>query len=126
MKRTVRNWFQIRKEEFKPIRELRNKIKGKLDELAKRELHQREDDFFKNKLELGRKKAEEEMARPQAVKLQKYTIIPFKGDCKDWLRFWNRYVVEVDSLKISKMSKFNSPRVMCDDVMLFLVTSNET
>ena len=41
------------------------------------------------------------------VKLQKYTITPFKGDCKDWVRFWKRFVVEVDGSKISEISKFN-------------------
>ena len=67
--------------------------------------------MFKKKLELEmeltKKKAEEEMAKPQAVKLQKYTITPFKGDCKDWLRFWNQFVVEEDGSKISEISKFN-------------------
>ena len=66
----VRNWSQIRKEELRPIREFWSKLKGKLDEFAKRELHQREEDLFKEKLELEmvltKKKAEEEMARPQA------------------------------------------------------------
>ena len=32
----VRNWFQIRKEELNPIRELKSKLKGKLDKLAKK------------------------------------------------------------------------------------------
>ena len=32
----VRNWSQIRKEELNPIRELRSKLKGKLDKLAKK------------------------------------------------------------------------------------------
>ena len=47
------------------------------------------------------------MSKPQAVKLQKYSITPFKGDYKDWLRFWNQFVVEVDNSKISEISKFN-------------------
>ena len=58
--------------------------------MEKRELHKREEDWFKKKLELEmeleKKNAEQEMAKPQAVKLQKYTIIPFQGDCKDWLQ----------------------------------------
>ena len=58
-------------------------------------------------MEVEKKKAEQEMAKPPAVKLQKYTITPFQGDCKDWLRFWNQFVVEVDSSKISEISKFN-------------------
>ena len=32
-----------------------------------------------------------EMSKPQAVKLQKYSITPFKGDDKEWLR--NQFVV---------------------------------
>ena len=46
-------------------------------------------------------------ARPQTVKLQKYTITPFTGDYKDWLRFWNQFSVEVDASGISEISKFN-------------------
>ena len=33
--------------------------------------------------------------KPQSVKLQKYTITPFKADYKDWIRFWNQFSVEV-------------------------------
>ena len=44
---------------------------------------------------------------PQTVKLQKYTIAPFSGDFKDWVRFWNQFSVEVDRSTISKISKFN-------------------
>ena len=47
------------------------------------------------------------MAKPQAVKLQMYTISPFKGHCKDWLQFWNQFVVEVDNSNISETSKLN-------------------
>ena len=43
----------------------------------------------------------------QSVKLQKYTITPFSGDYKDWLRFWNQFTVEVDGSSISEISKFN-------------------
>ncbi|XP_002734893.1 uncharacterized protein LOC100366659 [Saccoglossus kowalevskii] len=43
----------------------------------------------------------------QAVKLQKYTITPFSGDYKDWLRFWNQFTVEVDGSNIAEVSKFN-------------------
>jgi len=74
-------------------------------------LQRQEEDWFEKKLELEmeleKKKVEQEMAKPQAVKLQKYTITPFYGDCKYWLRFWNQFVVEVGSSKISEMSKFN-------------------
>lgn len=40
----------------------------------------------------------------QSVKLQKYTITPFSGDYKDWLRFWNQFTVEVDGSSISNIS----------------------
>ena len=43
----------------------------------------------------------------QSVKLQKYTITPFTGDYKDWLRFWNQFTVEVDGSSIAEISKFN-------------------
>ena len=43
----------------------------------------------------------------QSVRLQKYTITPFSGDYKDWLRFWNQFTVEVDGSAISEISKFN-------------------
>ena len=45
--------------------------------------------------------------KPQSVKLQKYTVTSFKGDCKDWIRFWDQLLVEVDGSAISKIIKFN-------------------
>ena len=45
-----------------------------------------------------------EMSKPQALKLQKYSITPFKGDYKEWLRFWNQFVVDVGNSKISNIS----------------------
>ncbi|XP_078361896.1 uncharacterized protein LOC144646227 [Oculina patagonica] len=107
----VKGWSQARKVDFVPIHELRSRLANELSELEKRELHKREEDWFAKKveleMELEKKKVEQAMAKPQAVKLQKYTITPFHGDCKDWLRFWNQFVVEVDSSKISEISKFN-------------------
>jgi len=41
------------------------------------------------------------------VKLQKYKITPFRGDQKDWLRFWNQFSVELDGSNIAEVSKFN-------------------
>ena len=40
-------------------------------------------------------------ARPQSAKLEKYMIMSFKGDYKDWICFWNQYSVEVDGSAIS-------------------------
>eukprot|EP00794_Sanderia_malayensis_P001893 gene1893-2148_t len=42
-----------------------------------------------------------------AVKLQKYTITPFRGEYMDWLRFWTQFTVEVDNSNIAEISKFN-------------------
>ena len=58
-------------------------------------------------MENTNRKIMEEPMKPQAVKLQKYTITPFSGDYKDWLRFWNQFTVEVDASKISEISKLN-------------------
>ena len=52
-------------------------------------------------------KAGKNTTAPQSGKLQKYTITPFSGDYKDWLRFWNQFTVEVDGAAISEISKFN-------------------
>ena len=42
-----------------------------------------------------------------SFKLQMYTITPFRGDYKDWLRFWNQFDIEVDNAGIAEISKFN-------------------
>ena len=48
------------------------------------------------------------LAKPQAVKLQRYTTItPFEGDYKVWFRFWNQFSVEVDGSRMAEISKFN-------------------
>ena len=48
------------------------------------------------------------LAKPQAVKLQRYTTItPFEGDYKVWFRFWNQFSVEVDGSSMAEISKFN-------------------
>ena len=72
---------------------------------------QREEEWYRKKLEMEleitKKKTEEIQVKQQSVKLQKYTITPFKGEYKDWLRFWNQFMVEVDGSSISEISKFN-------------------
>ena len=75
-----------------------------------RQQKQEEDWFqkrFELEMELVKKRSEDVSAKLQAVKLQKYTITPFEGDYRDWLRFWNQFTVEVDNSGISKISKFN-------------------
>ena len=85
--------------------------RNKQQEESKLRDQQRKEEWYKKKLEMelemARKKTEEMQVRPQSVKLQKYTITPFKGDYKDWLRFWNQFVVEVDGSSIAGISKFN-------------------
>eukprot|EP00794_Sanderia_malayensis_P014891 gene14891-16436_t len=49
----------------------------------------------------------EEAQKQPTVKLQKYTITPFQGDFKDWLRFWSQFTVEVDGSGMAEISKFN-------------------
>ena len=60
-----------------------------LSDFEKLELHKKEEDWFNKKFELQLaldvKRAAKEMSKPQAVKLQKYFITPFKGDYKDLL-----------------------------------------
>ena len=71
----------------------------------------REEEWYKRKLEMEAeatmKHNEAEKGKLQSVKLQKYTITPFYGEYKDWLRFWNQFTVEVDGSCISEISKFN-------------------
>ena len=135
----IRKWSDTHKQDFIPVRILRDKPKEALSDLEKQELHKKEEDWFNKKFELelalDAKKAAQEMSKPQAVKLQKYLITPlwwprtairnfldnsrkflmavlghhtpFNGDYKDWLRFWNQFVVEVDNSKVSEISKFD-------------------
>ena len=107
----IRKWSDTDKQDFIPVRILRDKPKEALSDLEKQELHKKEEDWFNKKFELElalyAKKAAQEMSKPQAVKLQKYLITPFNGDYKDWLRFWNQFVVEVDNCKVSEISKFD-------------------
>ncbi len=77
---------------------------------------QKEQEWYMQKMEMEKQiqashsgVTQETVARPstQSVKLQKYTITPFYGDYKDWLRFWNQFMVEVDRSGIAEISKFN-------------------
>ena len=107
----VRQWSNTHKQDFIPVRNLRDKLKKALNTLEKQELHKKEEDWFHKTFELelalDAEKAAQETSKPQAVKLQKYSITPFKRDYKDWFRFWNQFVVEVDNSKLSEISKFN-------------------
>ena len=41
------------------------------------------------------------------MKLQKHTKNTIQGGYKDWLCFWNQFIVEVDGSSIAGISKFN-------------------
>ena len=77
--------------------------------------HRVEEEWLKKKLELHKQTKEscaeaennQQKKSQPSVKLQKYTITPFSGDYKDWLRFWNQFTVEVDESTISEISKFH-------------------
>ena len=88
-----------------------NRAQERENEEMKIRIQQREEEWYKRKLELEAEAAaqrnEVEKSKLQSVKLQKYTITPFKGDYKDWLRFWNQFMVEVDGSCIPEISKFN-------------------
>ena len=72
----VRQWSNTHKQDFIPVRNLRDKLKKALNNLEKQELHKKEEDWFHKKFELelalDAKKAAQETSKPQAVKLQKY------------------------------------------------------
>ena len=86
------------------------KEKRELDESTKQRI-KIEEEWLQRRLEIETKSTKQISQgndnTPQTVKLQKYTITPFSGDYKDWVRFWNQFSVEVDRSTISEISKFN-------------------
>ena len=60
--------------------------------------------------------------KPVAVKLQRYTITPFRGNFRDWLRFWNQFSVEVDKSGLPEKSKFNYLLELCKGEPLEAIT----
>ena len=85
-------------------------IKVKEEESMLIQCQQLEEEWLKKTAELRQVResiSAPASVKPQRVKLQKYTIMPFKGDYKDWIRFWNQFSVEVDRSTISEISKFN-------------------
>ena len=105
---------QMELEKQRVIVEEAAKIKKK-QEQEQEEAHkkQREDEekWMLKKLEIDQEKIKIQQLgaaqKTQTVKLQKYTITPFQGDFKDWLRFWNQFIAEVDGSGIAEISKFN-------------------
>jgi len=86
-------------------------------EAAAREQQQQDEEWYLKKREFEKPLRENQVesinkekpvtTSPQSVKLQKYTITPFTGEYKDWLRFWNQFIVEIDGSSIAAISKFN-------------------
>ena len=79
-----------------------------IEEATERRI-QREEEWLKRKMEMRADSTISHTIKPTSgqVKLQKYTITPFEGDCKYWTRFWNQFTVEVDGSTISEIRKFN-------------------
>ena len=88
---------------------LRHREEQKEIEEATERRIQREEEWLKKKLDMEKDSTISHTVKPTSgqVKLQKYTITPFEGDYKDWTRFWNQFIVEVDGSTISEISKFN-------------------
>ena len=90
----VKVWAHVRKEELIPVHELRNKLKQALDNLEKKEIHKREEDWFHKKFELEmafeEKKAAQKISKAQAVKLQKIYDNTFQGRLKTGFGFGTR------------------------------------
>ena len=80
----VREYSQKSKEELKPLRHVRDELKTRLEELEGRERALKEEKLMRKKskieLDLAKARLEKEGEKPQAVKLQRYTITPFTGD----------------------------------------------
>ena len=72
---------------------------------------EREEAWYMKRMDMEKELVLREASRreeaTQPVKLQRYTITKFNGDFKDWLRFWNQFMVEIDGSKIPCISKFN-------------------
>ena len=80
-------------------------------EEAREKQMQIEEDWMRRKQQIEQETAESQhfgtAQKQPTIKLHKYTITPFEGDFKDWLRFWNQFTVEVDGSGIAQISKFN-------------------
>ena len=114
----VQNWSEKAKSAIQPFRKKRQELKKWLEIVREEEREAK----LEKELAINKKfgeftqpsnpqgKDEWSSAKPgkvQAVKLQKYTISPFHGEYKDWLRFCNQFMVEVDGSSIAEISKFN-------------------
>ena len=93
------------------MKELAKMLREQLKETEAAKLRQLklEEEWIQKKLQMERESMqqirEDEAKEAQVLKVQKYTMTLFRGDHKDWLRFWNQFSVEVDSSNIAKVSK---------------------
>lgn len=117
----VQTWGRSSKEKIEPLKTLRNQLNERLELFKTEELKKRHDNevqgmmekfkleeqFLMRSKEIRNEQNKSTQPKPQAVKLQKYTITPFYGEYTDWTRFWNQYTIEVDGSSIAEISKFN-------------------
>ena len=106
--------LQMELEKQRVVMEEAAKIRRKQEqhqEEAQKRQRDDEEKWMRTKLEIEQEKIKMYQLgaaqKTQTVKLQKYTITPFQGDFKDWLRFWNQFIAEVDGSGIAEISKFN-------------------
>ena len=55
------------------------------------------------------------------VKLPKLSITKFNGPVIDWTRFWNQFSTEIDTAKISNVSKFSYLKELLDSKVRLLI-----
>ena len=130
----VKDWSKEAKIKMEPLKETSLKLKSRLEEIQENEQKKKEERelqfqrrkfeeqqelerrWFNELSELQQNMKDKDIdfdatrnatAKPQTVKLQKYTITPFTGEYKDWIRFWNQFTVEVDGSNLAEISKFN-------------------
>lgn len=100
----VRDWNNNAKQKIQPLKDARKQMKKQLENIKEKETTKRLE--VRENYERSRS-TKNGTTSPQSVKLQKYTITPFTGDYKDWVRFWNQFEVEIDQSMISEISKLN-------------------
>jgi hypothetical protein len=77
------------------------------EEMARRRaLEEEEEQWIARRSQIKQHQVEEQQISPK-VKLQRYTITPFRGEYRDWDRFWNQFSVEVDNSSMAEICKFN-------------------
>ena len=87
----VRQWYDNRKQDLIPVRNLTDRIKQALSELEKQEIHKREEDWFHKKFELEmaleEKKAAQEMTKHRRLNYRSILSHHLEGTTKIGLDF---------------------------------------